>query len=59
VTRLNAEFAAVVNEPEVRERLLAQGAEPVSGPPELLRNQLTREMEVWGKLIREAGLKVE
>ena len=59
VKRLNALLAAFMNETDVRERLLAQGAEPVSGPPELLRNQLAREMEVWGKLIREAGLKVE
>lgn len=59
VKKLNAELVAIMKEPEMRERLLTQGAEPVFGPPDILRNQLAREMEVWGKLIREAGLKVE
>lgn len=59
VRKLNAEIAAFMNEPELRDRLLGQGAEPVSGPPDILRNQLARDMEVWGKVIREAGLKAE
>ena len=45
--------------PEFRDRLLAQGAEPLWGPPDDLRNLLAREIAVWGKVIREAGLKVE
>ncbi len=42
---------------DVRERLLAQGAEPLSGPPDELKKLLAREREVWGKVIREAGIK--
>jgi tripartite-type tricarboxylate transporter receptor subunit TctC len=59
VTRLNAEIAAFMKEPGMRERLLAQGAEPLSGPPDDLHNYLAREIEVWGRVIREAGIKVE
>jgi tripartite-type tricarboxylate transporter receptor subunit TctC len=59
VNRLYAELAAIMKEPEMRERLLAQGAEPLSGPPDELRRHLAREVEVWGKVIREAGVKVE
>ncbi len=59
VIKLNTQLSTLMMEPEMRERLLAQGAEPVSGPPEMLRAHLAREMETWGKVIREAGLKVD
>ena len=59
VARLNTEIAGAMREPEVRDRLLAQGAEPLSGPPYELRKLLVREREVWGKVIRDAGIKPE
>jgi len=59
VTRLNAEISALMKEPETRDRLLAQGAEPLPGSPDDLRKYLAREIEVWGKVIREAGIKGE
>jgi tripartite-type tricarboxylate transporter receptor subunit TctC len=57
IVKLNAEIARAMQQPDVRDRLLAQGAEPLSGPPDDLRKLLAREREVWGKLIREAGIK--
>lgn len=57
VKKLNAEIAGAMQQPEVRERLLAQGAEPLAGPPDDLKKLLAREREVWGKVIREAGVK--
>jgi tripartite-type tricarboxylate transporter receptor subunit TctC len=59
VVKLNAQLSTLMVESEMRERLLAQGAEPVSGSPEMLRAHLAREMETWGKVIRDAGLKVD
>ncbi len=58
IAGLNAEFSALMEEPGLRDRLIAQGAEPLSGPPDALRKHLAREVETWSKLIREAGLKV-
>jgi tripartite-type tricarboxylate transporter receptor subunit TctC len=57
IIKLNAEIARIMQQPDVRDRLLAQGAEPLSGPPEDLKKLLAREREVWGRLIREAGIK--
>jgi tripartite-type tricarboxylate transporter receptor subunit TctC len=57
VKKLNAEIAGAMQQADMRERLLAQGAEPLSGPPENLQKLLAREREVWGKVIREAGVK--
>jgi tripartite-type tricarboxylate transporter receptor subunit TctC len=58
IDRLNGEFSALMEAPGLRDRLIAQGAEPLSGPPDALRKHLAREIETWSKLIREAGLKV-
>ena len=38
--KLNADIAAIMRQPEVANPLLAQGAEPQSGPPEELRKLL-------------------
>jgi tripartite-type tricarboxylate transporter receptor subunit TctC len=34
IRRLNAEISAAMPQPDVRERLLAQCAEPLCGPPD-------------------------
>jgi tripartite-type tricarboxylate transporter receptor subunit TctC len=57
VKKLNTEISQAMQQSDVRERLLAQGAEPLSGPPDDLKKLLAREREVWGKVIREAGVK--
>jgi tripartite-type tricarboxylate transporter receptor subunit TctC len=59
VKKLNTEILALVNQPEVRERLLTFGATPLPGTPEDLRRQLAREVPAWRKVIAEAGLKAE
>lgn len=59
VGRLNTEVTALLQEPQTRDRLLAQGAEPQPGPPEELARHLAREIALWGKLIRETGIKAE
>jgi tripartite-type tricarboxylate transporter receptor subunit TctC len=59
VSQLNTELSALMKEPDLRDRLLAQGAEPMTGSPDDLRKYLAREIEVWGRVIREAGIKAE
>ncbi len=59
VKKLNAEIVALVQAPDVKERLLAFGATPLPGSPDDLRQQLAREMPRWRKVIQEAGLKAE
>ncbi len=59
IARLNTEISALLQEPQTRDRLLTQGAEPLPGPPDDLRRYLAREIEVWSKVIRDAGIKAE
>ena len=59
VDRLNGDITALMKAPDIRERLVAQGAEPLTGTPDDLRRYLAREIGTWGKVIREAGIKAE
>lgn len=59
IDKLNAALNAVMKEPDVRERLIAQGAEPLGGPPDAARKYLANEIARWGKVIREAGITAE
>ena len=43
----------------VRQRLLELGAEPVGNTPEEFGAHLRAERELWGKLIRRIGLKLD
>ncbi|MDB5810612.1 MAG: hypothetical protein JWN94_2734 [Betaproteobacteria bacterium] len=59
IKKLNSEILAIVNQPDVRERLLTFGATPLPGTPDDLRRQLAREVPAWRKVIADAGLKAE
>jgi tripartite-type tricarboxylate transporter receptor subunit TctC len=57
VSRLNQEILQALNRPEVKERLFTSGIEVVGGTPEQFARRISYEMDKWGKLIREAGLR--
>ncbi len=59
VTRLNADFIKAVNGAEARERIATLGAEVYTTTPEGMGAFLTNEVAKWGKIVREAGTKVE
>jgi len=59
VNRLQREIAAVVAEPAVAEKLIAQGQTPVGSSPEELAKVLARETPIWADLIQQSGAKVE
>ena len=59
VTKLNAELSKALAQPEVRNSLLADGAEPVGGTPENFAAYIRSEKERMGKLIRDAKIRLE
>lgn len=59
ITKLNAETVAILKIPEVRERLLADGAEPIGNTPEQFGTFIQSEIDKWGRVIKAAGLKAE
>ena len=59
IDKLNKAINTVVREPEIRDRLLAQGSEGVGGPPEALGKVVDTELVRWAKLAKEARIKVD
>jgi tripartite-type tricarboxylate transporter receptor subunit TctC len=59
VMKLNAGLAKALEQPEVRNSLLAEGAEPVGGSPEAFAAHIRAEKERLGKLIRDAKIRLE
>jgi tripartite-type tricarboxylate transporter receptor subunit TctC len=57
--RLVAALQATTKDTELRASLRARGVELLQGGPVELRAYLRREIETWGRLIREANLKLE
>jgi tripartite-type tricarboxylate transporter receptor subunit TctC len=59
VDKLAADVKTVVADPEVREKLVAQGAVPQSSTPKQLQTLIDTDRARYGKIIRDKGLKVE
>lgn len=59
IERLNKAMNAAIADPEVKEKLLAQGSEGVGGNPELLTRTVKAELAKWAKLTKEANIKAE
>jgi tripartite-type tricarboxylate transporter receptor subunit TctC len=57
--RLRDEVAAAVAQPDVKAALDQQGMEPSGSEPEQWRTYVAAELERWGKVIRDAGIKPE
>lgn len=57
--RLNAEAAKAARDPELKQRLLADGAEPVGNSPEEFRTWATHEIAKWAKVVKAIGVKVD
>src|SRR5258708_5271641 len=59
VTRLHDEFLRVLNRPDVRERIVADGSEPVGSSPEEFRQFMLADLAKCAKLVKESGAKLD
>jgi tripartite-type tricarboxylate transporter receptor subunit TctC len=59
VERLHAEFSRALAAPDVRERMLLLGAEPVGNTPEEFAAYVKSEAAKYAKLVRASGAKVD
>lgn len=56
VNRLNSEIVDIMRMPEVRDRLIAQGAEPLTCTPEQFAAYIKSEIAKWAKIVRDTGI---
>ena len=59
VTRLSQEVAKAVNAPDLRDKLVQMGIDPVGSKPDELAQFLGDEIAKWAKVINTAGVKAE
>ncbi len=59
VRKLNTESNIVMNLPDTKKRLAAEGAESLNVTPEQFGKHITGEMAKWLKVTREANIKAE
>ena len=59
VTKLHAGVVRALQNPDVRQRLLNDGAEPVGNSPEEFATYLRAETTKWAKVVQAAGIKPE
>jgi tripartite-type tricarboxylate transporter receptor subunit TctC len=59
VTRLNSEIVKILRLPDVRERLAAQGAEPVGNSPEEYGALMKADIARWIKIVQTAGIRAD
>lgn len=59
MAKLAAEVARAVATPAVAEKLRGYGMNPRANTPEQFAEEIRRESEQWGRIIREQGLKAE
>jgi tripartite-type tricarboxylate transporter receptor subunit TctC len=59
VERLHAEFARALAAPDVRERMIALGAEPAGNKPEEFAAYIRAEADKYARVIRASGAKAD
>jgi tripartite-type tricarboxylate transporter receptor subunit TctC len=59
VVKINAETVKVLNMPEMREKIVAQGNQVGGGTPEEFGALIRSETAKWGKVVREAGVRAD
>jgi len=59
IDKLNAALNAIVREPDIRDKLLAQGSEGVGGTPAALGKIVDAELVKWAKLAKDANIRAD
>jgi tripartite-type tricarboxylate transporter receptor subunit TctC len=59
VQRINAAVVRIFNTPDVRERFVALGSEPIPSTPEEFASLMKSELPKWAKIVKESGARLD
>lgn len=59
VARLNVEIAKVMNLPETKKALYDAGVEVSLSTPEAMSAYMVQELDRWGKVVKDTGIRIE
>jgi len=59
VNKLSTDIRAILQRPEVQERMLAAGVYVNYLAPAEASKRITRELNMWGKVIKDANMKAD
>jgi len=59
INKLYGEIANILQSPETREKLAADGAEPVGSTPEQFAAFIQSEIDKWSRVVKSSGIHVE
>jgi tripartite-type tricarboxylate transporter receptor subunit TctC len=59
VARLHAEIVRILQAPDMKQKLAADGTDPVGSSPEEFARYIRSELTKWGKVARDAGIQPE
>jgi len=59
VQKLSAEIQKIVRDPVFRASLQKVGSVPIGDTPEQFRATIERDLANWGKVVKDAGIKLE
>lgn len=59
IDRLHSEVVRIVALPDVKQKLDTLGFTPVASTPEAYAAQIKSDLETWGKVVQDLGMKVE
>ena len=59
VAKLYSEFSDIIKQPDVRQKILSEGADPVGSSPEEFRKFMLADLAKWAKVVKESGAKAD
>ena len=59
VAKWNADVTKILNTPDVRAKLMADGAEPAPNTPEQFAQMIARELSKYARIVKASGAKVD
>ena len=59
ISRMNAAMNKILQDPEIAKKLQSQGINVIGGTPETARVFIEKQIDIWGKVVKDYGIKAD